>query len=230
MRTVHHFKPKWQLENVEQLAKSWEKMFYINTCTYKLAEGHELCTQGQTPSGTAHRGEETLGTGEEPRMPPQSSLCIRSAREARVQPLSAWHLPKEVQPESEHKVQGRIKGLGVQGRFGPLATCLKVASQTLQGWGKYLLPLHLLPPICPLQLQKVTVPCGVIHAQLCPAKMRPLKGSVQEPRFRTPPPPATGRTSLLLLTLLFLLFAFSFLSFFFFIILIFNAVPGEEKK
>ena len=27
MQTAHHFKLKWQLENVEQLAKSWEKCF-----------------------------------------------------------------------------------------------------------------------------------------------------------------------------------------------------------
>lgn len=48
--TVHHFKLKWQLENVEQLAQSWEKMFYINICTYKLAKGHEHCTRGQNLS------------------------------------------------------------------------------------------------------------------------------------------------------------------------------------
>lgn len=48
--TVHHFKLKWQLENVEQLVQSWEKMFYINICTYKLAEGHERCTRGQNLS------------------------------------------------------------------------------------------------------------------------------------------------------------------------------------
>lgn len=63
MRTVHHFKLKWQLENVEQLAESWEKMFYINICTYKLAESHERCTQGQSLFGTAHPGDETLGAG-----------------------------------------------------------------------------------------------------------------------------------------------------------------------
>lgn len=56
MRTVHHFKLKWQLENVEQLAKSWEKMFYINICTYKLAEGHVLCTQGQNLFGDCTPG------------------------------------------------------------------------------------------------------------------------------------------------------------------------------
>jgi hypothetical protein len=61
MWTVHHFKLKWQLENVEQLAKSWEKMFYINICTSKLAEGHEHCTPGQNLSGSLHQGREKLG-------------------------------------------------------------------------------------------------------------------------------------------------------------------------
>ena len=64
MRTVHHFKLNWQLENVEQLAKSWEKMFYINICTYKLAEGHKYCTQGQNPFGTAHQGMRSWGRQE----------------------------------------------------------------------------------------------------------------------------------------------------------------------
>lgn len=61
MQTVHHFKLKWQLENVEQLAKSWEKMFYINICTYKLAEVHKQCTQGQNLFGTAHEGDGSWG-------------------------------------------------------------------------------------------------------------------------------------------------------------------------
>lgn len=70
-RTVHHFKLKWQLENVEQLAKSWEKMFYINICTYKLAEGHEHCTHGQNLFGTAHQGDEKLeAAGVARKMPP----------------------------------------------------------------------------------------------------------------------------------------------------------------
>lgn len=64
-QTVHHFKLKWQLENVEQLAKSWEKMFYINICTYKLAKGHEHCTQGQNLPGSLHWGDEKLGAGVE---------------------------------------------------------------------------------------------------------------------------------------------------------------------
>lgn len=64
MRTVHHFKLKWQLENVEQLAKSWEKMFYINICTYKLAEGHKHCTQGQNLLGTTHQGMRSWGQQE----------------------------------------------------------------------------------------------------------------------------------------------------------------------
>lgn len=61
--TVHHFKLKWQLENVEQLAQSWEKMFYINICTYKLAEGHEHCTQGQNlqPSWGRRKGKRGAG-------------------------------------------------------------------------------------------------------------------------------------------------------------------------
>lgn len=63
IRTAHHFKLKWQLENVEQLAKSWEKMFYINTCAYKLAEGHKLCAQGQNLLGTANQGDEKIATG-----------------------------------------------------------------------------------------------------------------------------------------------------------------------
>lgn len=46
----------WQLENVEQLAESREKTFYINICTYKLAEGHVHCTQGQNLSGSLHQG------------------------------------------------------------------------------------------------------------------------------------------------------------------------------
>lgn len=58
--TVHHFKLKWQLENVEQLAQSWEKMFYINICTYKLAEGHEHCTRGQNLSRSL---QPSLGVG-----------------------------------------------------------------------------------------------------------------------------------------------------------------------
>ena len=39
-------------------------MFYINTCTYKLAEGHKLSAQGQNLLGTANQGDEKFGTGE----------------------------------------------------------------------------------------------------------------------------------------------------------------------
>lgn len=56
---------------MEQLAKSCEKMFYINICTYKLAEGHAHCTQGQNLFGTAHQRDEELGAGAAARrMPP----------------------------------------------------------------------------------------------------------------------------------------------------------------
>lgn len=72
MRTVHHFKLKWQLENAEQLAKSWEKMFYINICTYKLAERH-----GPVPKARIHRAlrtEETRSWGR----PQRRGRCSRT--------------------------------------------------------------------------------------------------------------------------------------------------------
>lgn len=48
---------------MEQLAQSWEKMFYINICTYKLAEGHEHCTQGQNLQPSWGRREGKRGAG-----------------------------------------------------------------------------------------------------------------------------------------------------------------------
>ena len=117
MRTVHHFKLKWQLENVEQLAESWEKMFYINTCTYKLAEGHERCTQGQNLLRTAQHGDETPGRagGVARRMPPAQSVYTRSASEARVQPLSGRHLLKEVPSPAQAQSSGEDKRPGCCG-------------------------------------------------------------------------------------------------------------------
>lgn len=110
MRTVHHFKLNWQLENVEQLAKSWEKMFYINICTYELAEGHKYCTQGQNPFGTAHQGMRSWG-----RQEGYASLILSlagSAREAWVQPLSGGHLLKEVQSRTGAQSSGKDKRPG----------------------------------------------------------------------------------------------------------------------
>lgn len=132
MRTVHHFKLKWQLENVEQLAESWEKMFYINICTYKLAEGHERCTQGQNLLGTAHHGDETPGRAGEAarRMPPAQSVYTRSAREAWVQPLSGRHLLKEVPSPTQAQSSGEDKRPGCAVVLRHLAICLEVTSQT----------------------------------------------------------------------------------------------------
>lgn len=45
-------------------------MFYINTCTYKLAVGHEHCTQGQNLFGTAHQGHEKWGQKSARWLPP----------------------------------------------------------------------------------------------------------------------------------------------------------------
>lgn len=90
-------------------------MFYINTRTYKLAEGHKHCTQSQNLLRTANQGGEKLGAE---RVGGGSLLKPFYNRSASLDPTTLGVASPEGDAiRDKHKVQERIKGPGVQWCF-----------------------------------------------------------------------------------------------------------------
>lgn len=131
----HHFKLKWQLEKCGTAGRELgEKMFYINICTYKLAEGHFSAVPKARIYPGLHTTEMRSQGGREESPGgclPHSLFTLVS--QGSVGPAAALllgrHLLKEVPSLTPAQSSGRIKGLAVR-CVRHLAICLYVTSQT----------------------------------------------------------------------------------------------------
>lgn len=146
---------------MEQLAKSWEKMFYINTCTYKLAEGHEHCTQGQNLLGHCTPGRGEVGRPENCK----EDGCLLKSLSARGQPgkpgsslarspASPGHLRKQVQSGTGAQSRGKGERPGCAAVLRQLAICFKSRFTQSPSLGQIFTPSTLLPPISPPNSRK----------------------------------------------------------------------------